>query len=188
MKMFWIVSIVVILIVSTFSIAAVSNSSTAPNPSVVCSNPLPNQQCVIDPSTIQIEALPAVIYTGAVQYDFDMLTPRWLVTINFNVPYFPAMPFGLNFNKYSLVLDRVVVDQRTLTANPVNEGEFFDGLYISAHLVCDPNGSTNPKLSFSMPRQEITLADGTVYNRIPRSTMLSITNLAMAMITPCPSN
>jgi hypothetical protein len=97
------------------------------------------------------------------------------------VTYAPMIPgesvlLGSNLNKYRLDVYYVAGDLRTLQNPPVNEGQFFDSLALHLWLSCDQNGSAKPRVTFSIQKRYIELANGTMYHRLPRAMYIYIHN------------
>jgi len=129
-----------------------------------------------EPGLVQVETdVPE--YTGPfMRIDTEWKPDRWLIQIAVTAPTPPVLPGGFNFNRYRLELDSLFVDQRQLADPPENDGQLFNAVIVYVKLVCDWEGSTEPTLNISMPRQEVMLANGVMYHRVPSSERLIFTN------------
>ena len=173
---------VLVSVVSAFiRPAAASDSSTCPDWLFNIEG-----ECLSDnPGQVQVES---VYFTPghSLLIDTQWQPDRWLLKIAITPPINPVLPFGMNLNKYRLEYVAVYADQRQLTANPpAHEGEYFDSLSVFVRLVCDANGSAQPTLALSVPRQNIVLADGTTRHRIPRATLLEVVNWEEMVNSAC---
>jgi hypothetical protein len=167
---------------SVLSMAATTPVSAS---SGSCPGRLEVGQCLTDiPGMVQIEdvQIPTGYYR---EVDTEWTPDRWLFKVAVTVPDLPVLFWGMNLNNFHLELVGLFVDQRLLANPPANEGEFFDSTHVFVRLVCDQQGSMEPTLTFSIPKQYVTLADGTSYHRIPRAGELDVINFVEAMTTAC---
>jgi len=137
--------------------------------------------CVTDLPGVQIENVP-LIQVAHLKIYSNWQPDRELVQVRVVVP-----DQGIfNNNKYRIELVSYFTDRRTTDMYPgeLTPGGHFMSAAVHVRLVCDPNGSSTPTLSFSTPRQEVLLADGTMLHLVPTSTMLDVVNWE-EIGTPC---
>lgn len=150
-----------------------------------CTGRLPVGQCLTDiPGVVRIEdvQIPTGYYR---EVDTEWTPDRWLLKVAVTVPDLPVLFWGINLNNFHLELVGLFVDQRLLVDPPIRQGTLFDSTIVFVRLVCDPQGSMEPTLTFSIPKQYVTLADGTPHHRIPNSGRLEVINFTEAMTTAC---
>lgn len=183
-KVFVSVFFILVLVVFTVQISAPASAyavSTCPNWLFSIDG-----ECLSDTANAVIVESPSSLPTyGSLDIDYDQVPGRWLLSIKINATPQQVLFGVFNFNKFRLEPVAVYADQRELVSPPLNEGQYFDGLYVFTKLICDRNGSSQPSLTLSIPSQTITLADGSVRERFARSTMLDVTNWEEATSTAC---
>lgn len=158
-KGFLVVSLcLLILVVAFVNVGSASAASSCP-PWLV----IPGI-CLTDQGQVQIENVPTS-EGYYLQVDYDWSVDRSLVSAAIIVPDLPVVLGAMNFNKFRLEVVSVFVDQRPGYRN----------IYFIGHLKCDSQGSLQPTIAFSIPKQVIP----------PGSTYFGIDNWLKAMTTAC---
>lgn len=178
MKKSFIFVILFALALSTAALLFTNRTASAADPSSPCPDwegKIPGL-CLTHQDQLQVENVPVLDDVRDIKIDTQWQPDRWLIQVRNNVPASAYLPLGPSTNKYKIEIVSVFVDQRITMDPPDHEGYFYDTVYVLVRLTCDVNGSNSPTTSVSMPRQEITLSDGTVYHRIPRNLYMKTIN------------